>query len=60
MDHNQQDQERRKLQDHVVQILSKYLSNSMDLIEYKPRHPVYLLSMSKNDRKGHPEALQTE
>ena len=57
MDHNHEDQEWQKLQAHIDQMFGRYLRGSLDLIDYKPRHAVHLLSTSLDDRKDPPEAL---
>ena len=57
MDHNSTDQDWQKLQVHIYQTFGRYLRDSLDLIEHKPRHAVYLLSASPDDRKDHPQTL---
>ena len=54
MDNNSTDQEWLKLQVRIDQMFGRYLRDSMDVIEYKPQHPVYLLSTSSSDKKGDP------
>jgi hypothetical protein len=46
------------LQDHIVQTFNRYLIQGTDLIEYKPRFPVYLLTMLQEDRKDDLEDLR--
>jgi hypothetical protein len=60
MDHNYTDQDWQKLQAHIDQTFGKYLRDSLDLIEHKPRHAVHLLSMSPGDRNDHPQALSAK
>lgn len=60
MDHNSTDQNWQKLQDRIDQKFGRYLRDSLDLIEHKPRNPVYLLPMSLDDRKDHPAALRAK
>lgn len=62
MDNLKQEQEWQKLQEHIIQMFNKYFSSvsSTDLIEWKPQHQVYLLSMSQDDRKNRQDSLEAK
>ncbi len=51
MAQNLTDQDWQQLQDHIDQTLGRHLQDRPELIEHKPRHEVYLLSASSDDRK---------
>jgi hypothetical protein len=54
MDHNSTDHVWNKLQAQIDQMFGRNSSDSLNLIEYRPRH-VHLLSMSLDDGKDDPE-----
>lgn len=59
MVHNSVDQEWQKLKVHIDQTFGRYLRDSLDLIEYKPRHIVHLLSTPLDAKKDHPYGEQS-
>lgn len=54
MDHNHADQEWSRLEAYIDHMFGRYLRNSQDLLEYKPRQAIYLLETSRDDRKDYP------
>ena len=60
MDHNHADQEWNKLHAHIDRMFGKYLRDSVNMIEHKPRHTIHLLETSADDRKDLLRALKAK